>query len=279
VIKRLFAFLVIFVTGLFLVAAEVRADLTITPKRVVFQQRDRSATVTLLNITDHPNTYRLSWEMMKATPDGKYKILPYNSDTDKDPHSLPNMVFFSPRQVTIGPHGYQTIRLSLRRPADLPFGEYRAHLLLTRLAQPSTAPEKPNPDGKTLSMELDVNLSFSIPVIVRQGEDKALKVSLSNPGLRLQGKGAVLDVNINREGGTFSAYGDINVYWQPPKGNETLIGSLNNVALYPEVKSRQVSVQISPQQNISAGNIRVVYIGKLEAAGVTWAEATFPIGK
>jgi hypothetical protein len=30
------------------------------------------------------------------------------------------MVIFSPRQVTIEAHGQQTIRLSLRRPANLP---------------------------------------------------------------------------------------------------------------------------------------------------------------
>jgi fimbrial chaperone protein len=278
VTKRLFVFLAIFVTGLSLIATEARADLTITPKRVVFSARTRSTEVILLNVTDHANTYRLGWQMMKALPDGKYKMMPYNRDTDKDPHSVPNMVVYSPRQVTIEAHGHQTIRLSLRRPADLPPGEYRAHLEMTRLA-PAEPLHRSDAHAKTLSMELDVNLSFSIPVIVRQGEDKALKVSLSDPKLRLADNGAVLDVNINRDAGAFSSYGDVNVYWQPPKGKEILIGSLDNVALYPEVKSRQVSVQISAKENLSAGTIRVAYIGKLEAEGTTWAERTFAIGK
>lgn len=261
-----------------LTATEARADLTITPKRVVFSARSRSAEVILLNVTNHPNTYRFGWEIMKATPDGKYKISPYKTDTDKDPHSVPKMVFYSPRQVTIEPHGHQTIRLSLRRPADLPPGEYRAHLLMTRLAH-QAPPQKADPNAKELTMALDVNLSFSIPVIVRQGEDKTLKVSLSNPKLKLAGKGAVLDLNINREAGTFSSYGDINVYWQPPDSKEMLVGSLNNVALYPEVKTRQVSVAIVSKQNLTAGNIRVAYVGRLEASGTTWAERVFPIGK
>src|SRR6185312_597542 len=107
-----------FVMGLSLSATEARADLTITPKRVVFLERGRSAEVTLLNITDHPNTYRFSWQMLKANSKGGYEPIPITKDNDKDPFSVPNMVVFSPRQVTIEPHGYQTIRLSLRRPAN-----------------------------------------------------------------------------------------------------------------------------------------------------------------
>jgi len=277
VFKKFFVFLTIFLAGL-LLASEARADLTITPMRVVFSQRDRSAPVILLNTTDRTNTYRLSWEIMRATADGQYVKIPYNRDADKDPHSVPNMVFYSPRQVTIEPHGFQTIRLSVRRPSDLPAGEYRAHLLMTRLA-PQDIPQKADSNAKTLSMELSVNLSFSIPVIVRQGEDKALKVSLSNPRFKVQDGGAVLSVNINRDAGTFSSYGDIQVYWQPPQGKEQLIGSLKNVALYPELKSRQVNVPLTAQQNIASGNIRVAYIGKLEALNTTWAEKTFAIGK
>ena len=273
-IKRLFIFFAIFVMGLFLAATEARADLTITPKRVVFQARDRSATVTLLNITDHENTYRFSWQIKKAMPDGKYEAMPFN----KDPHGVASMVIFSPRQVTIGPHGHQTIRLSLRRPSDLPTGEYRAHLMLTRLAH-EEGPQKQDPNAKELSMEINVNLSFSIPVIVRQGEDKALKVSLSEPALRLAGKGAVLDVNINRDAGTFSTYGDVTVFWQPPKGKEVVIGSLTGVALYPEVKTRKIAVPISSKDNLSAGTVRIAYIGKSESAGITWAEKSFSIGK
>ena len=274
-IKRLFIFLVIFVTSLLLAATEARADLTITPKRVVFQARDRSASVTLLNITDHANTYRFSWVIKKAKPDGKYEAMPFSQDQ----HSVDKMVIFSPRQVTIEPHGHQTIRLSLRRPSDLPTGEYRAHLLLTRLAHEDTL-QTQDPNAKSLSMEISVNLSFSIPVIVRQGEDKALKVSLSDPKLRLAEKGAVLDVDINRDAGTFSTYGDVTVFWQPPnKGKEVVIGLLTGVALYPEVNVRKISVPITAKDNLSAGTVRVAYIGKLEATGTTWAEKSFLIGK
>jgi P pilus assembly chaperone PapD len=131
--------------GLLLIPMETaRADLTITPWRVVFGPRDRSAVVDLLNITDHTNTYRMGWMIMKATANGHYELVPATKESDKDPHSVENMIIFSPRQVTIEPHGEQTLRLSLRRPADLPPGEYRAHLSMTRLAKHETPKQDPN---------------------------------------------------------------------------------------------------------------------------------------
>ena len=276
--KRIFAFFALFVMFSLLATTAARADLTITPKRIVFLGRGRSAEITLLNITDHTNTYRFGWSLMKANGKGEYELVPATKESDKDPFSVENMVFFSPRQVKIEPHGYQTIRLSLRRPSNLPFGEYRAHLTLTRLAHDE--PIRQDPNAKTISMSMKVNLSFSVPVIVRQGEDKALKVSLSGPKLTAtKGGGSSLDVDLTRDAGTFSTYGDVKVLWHPPKGSEIEIGTLSNIALYPEVKSRRISVPILSKENLTSGTIRVVYTGKLESDGTTWAEKSFPIGK
>ena len=134
--KKIFTFWAIFVIGLLLIPMETaQADLTITPWRIVFQPRDRSATVELLNTSDKTHTYRLGWMILKATTEGKYRLVPATRESDNDPYSVPNMVIFSPRQVTIEPHGDQVIRLSLRRPADLPLGEYRAHMTITQLAE------------------------------------------------------------------------------------------------------------------------------------------------
>jgi hypothetical protein len=257
---------------------EARADLTITPVRVVFQDRDRSATIELINVTNRTNTYRMSWLLMKADNRGRYTLVP--ATNDQDPSSVANMVIFTPRQVTIEPHGYQIIRLSARRPAGLPFGEYRAHLAMTRLAnqgppKPDISPKK----GKELA--LNVNLSFSIPVIVRSGEDNDLKVALDSPQLAMGGgKGAptvVLNIDLNRVAGKFSSYGIINVFWQPPDGQEKQIGAMGNVALYPELKQRHISIPLT--ENPTGGKIRVAYMGKYESEGRTWDEKIFPIGK
>jgi hypothetical protein len=255
-----------------------RADLTITPWRVVFQDRDRSATVQLINMTNHTNVYRLTWIQLKMNQGGRYEPVPIPKD-DKDPHHVNNMVIFTPRQVTIEPHGQQTVRLSLRRPADLPFGEYRAHMAMVRLAK--QGPDRQDPHAKTISMELNVNLGFSIPVIVRSGQDSSLRVSLDHPQLAMGGppkqQRPELRVDIDRLAGTFSTYGLIEAYWQPTNGKEEKIGSMDNVALYPEMNKREISVPL--RENPTGGRIRVVYKGKYESDGKIWDEKTFPIGK
>ena len=252
-----------------------RADLSITPVRIVFSGRDRSATVELLNLTKRTNTYRLKWMDMKMLKSGHYALLPAH---DKDPDSVSNMVIFSPRQVTIAPNGHQTIRLSLRRPANLPPGEYRSHLTMVRLAR--QGPEAPQKNTKDVSMEINVNLGFSIPVIVRSGNDQNLKVSLVSPSLSLSKTNPPrpqLGIDIRRDSGNFSTYGTMEVYWTPPHGNEHEIGSITNIALYPETPSRHINVIL--RENPRAGILRVVYEGKYESDGKTWAEKSFPIGK
>jgi fimbrial chaperone protein len=275
--KRIFAFFTLFLMCFLLAATEVRADLTITPWRVVFGAHDRSAVVQLINISDRTNTYRMGWTLLKAEPDGKYRYVPATKDSDKDPHSVENMVIFTPRQVTIEPHGVQVIRLSLRRPADLPPGEYRAHMTLTRMAK-AERPEQ-DPNAKSMDLSMNVNLSFSIPIIVRQGEDKDLKVALTHPQLKQEGKASGLRLDLTRVAGKFSSYGTIRAFWTPPKGSEEMIGEMTNIALYPELKTRHIEVPIMTKyNNIAGGKIRVVYEGKYESEGKTWDEETFPVG-
>jgi len=274
---KLCAFLILLLVGALTPrqASSALGELTITPWRVAFQDRDRSSSIELLNESDSPHTYRMGWTLLKALPNGRYDQVFYNKDKDKDPHSVANMVIVSPRQVMIEPHGEQIIRLSLRRPSDLPPGEYRAHLMFIKLADP-TPPQ--DPKAKTVSMSLNVNVGFSIPVIVRQGEDKDLKVSIQSPKLRAAGNGSMLDLEIHRDAGKFSTYGSIYAYWKSPKGDESKVGELHNVALYPEVQTRKISMPLLRNANIVGGTLRVVYEGAQESEDTTWAEKTFPVG-
>ncbi|MDE2337401.1 MAG: hypothetical protein KGL10_08820 [Alphaproteobacteria bacterium] len=252
-------------------------NLTITPWRIVFGARDRSGAVTLLNTSNQAATYRIGWMLTQATAQGKYVQIPYDREKDKNPFSVPNMIIYSPRQVTIEPHGYQLIRLALRRPSNLPFGEYRAHMTFIRMAH-QTPPSR-DPNAKNISMELNVNFGFSIPVIVRQGVDENLKVELQNPKLVAQGNYSALEIDLTRVAGTFSSYGTIEAYWTPPGGKEKKVGELTNVALYPELKTRHLKVPLFfADGRIAGGAMRVVYVGKLDAAGKIWDQKSFGVG-
>ena len=269
----LFIILMLGLTGLY--SRPAHADLTITPTRIVFEGRDRSAIVELINTTKRTNTYRLQWMVMKMGSSGRYEL---QKEDETDPYSVSKMVLFTPRQVTIESNGHQTIRLSLRRPADLPPGEYRAHLAMVRLAK--QGPERQDPNPKGVTMDLKVNLGFSIPVIVRSGEDKELKVSIINPKLSMTADtppSPRLKIDIHRDAGKFSTYGTVKVLWTPPQGSEKEIGGMGNVTLYPELKTRSIDIPL--RESPTGGSLRIVYMGKAESDGVIWAEKTFPIGK
>lgn len=265
--------------ALLLSAAPAKADLTIAPLRVVFKGRDRSAVVSLVNLASHVNTYRLSWTIYKVDETGKYATMPADP---KNPFTVDKMVFFSPRQVTINPDQHQLVRLSLRRPADLPPGEYRGHLTFTRLPPDLSRRRKEDetkgkPKGQEIA--LNVNLSLSIPVIVRSGNDDELKVEISNPVFNRNANGQpTLDFDLKRLAGTFSTYGTIIVYWKRPGQDEQRIGVMSNVALYPEVKRRPLSIALNVPQ-ISDGSVRVAYLGKYESQNTIWDEKILSVGK
>lgn len=283
---RRYKFLVLSVFILTLLTGFVReafADLTLAPLRVVFGPRDRSAVVSLVNLAPYVNTYRISWKFYKMDEKGGYTTL----DSDPNaPLSFEKMVVFSPRQVVINPGQHQLVRLSLRRPPDLPPGEYRGHLTFTRMTPDTTRRkreygEKEKPKGQNIG--LNVQVTLSIPVIVRSGADNDAKVALTDPifGTDTQGDSTwpVLKLKLSRVSGKFSPYGNIRVYWKAPGAEEEVqVGTMNNVHLYPELQHRLLSIRLNGSQ-IKGGTLRVRYFGKYESEGTIWDEKIFPVNE
>ena len=110
----------------FLMSLKCTAALLVTPSRVVFEDRTRTAQVTLVNKGSETATYRISFIRQNMTEDGKFV------PAEKDESGLysDTMVRYSPRQITLSPGQSQVVRLMLRKPKNLPDGEYRSHMLL-----------------------------------------------------------------------------------------------------------------------------------------------------
>lgn len=250
---------------LLMLAGQAQAHLIVTPLRVVFENRMRSESLLLMNTDNRPHTYRLGWKLMRMEESGQYVDVPMDS---ADPYGVQNMVVFAPRQVTLVPNGRQNIRLSLRRPADLPPGEYRAHLLF------SEVPEDPKDarNDKDMGFSLQVTVGVSIPVIVRNGVAGGAVV-LSNPSLERAEGSQSLRVDLNHAKGAGSVYGRVVVF-----SGDRQVGIVNNVALYPEMGKRVVTVPLSAE--IPAGSsVRIAYEGGAEYAGRTLSEKNITISK
>lgn len=259
---RHIVFVLMLVCGI-LASTASRADLLISPLRIVFEDRTRSATVTLMNPSSNTSSYRVDWRWYKMNESGMYEEVP-----EIDRHGVIDFrkaVRFSPRQITIAPTAKQTIRLSLRRPDGLPDGEYRAHLAFTRLAQ--TKPPTPPQEGGGAHMRLDINMEFSIPVIIRQGNPEP-NVSINTAQYIApteKAKYGSIDVTLSHSE-DYSTYGKLHVY-----EGENSLGYLNNISLFPEISKR--SFQVSLDKPIqSPSDLRIVYEGDQEYRGTILAE-------
>lgn len=272
-IKAFFLTVLAFSMTTVVVPAPAQADLLISPLRVVFEGRDRSAEVTLINTSNKTHTYRVGWKAMVQTELGDYKEA---GELEDGPFSLSEMVRFSPRQVTVEPDGKQRIRLSLRRPAEMPDGEFRGHMTFTRL--PSATPSFDAPE-KGQQLMLMLNMAFSIPVIVRSGPGSASaaieNLHFLSPDEYVNNM-PTIGMTITR-GGEFSAYGRLRVFHSAPGMAEQQVGLLNNVALFPEINTREVRVPLDVQ-SLDSGQLRIVYEGMGEYSGSVWDEETVSIG-
>ncbi|HRQ60129.1 MAG TPA: hypothetical protein PLO23_01200 [Alphaproteobacteria bacterium] len=244
------------------------------PIRVLFDDRERSEELTIINTSKRTNTYRLEWGYRRMKEEGGYEQLEAPLDATFDAEKS---LIFSPRQVTIAPGENQRVRLSLRRPADLPDGEYRAHLLMKRVSD-GNEPRTGVVTDSGISAQMGTNVGFSIPVIVRQGAYDAGAV-ISDPEFVPPANPAQphsLHITVTRTG-IHSVAGSFKVYWTPPGQEERFVGEINNINIFHEITKRRVGI-VMHEANITSGTIRIVMEGIDEMRGTIIDEKTFPVG-
>lgn len=259
-------------------ASHALAELMLYPTRIVFEGNQRAAQLELINNGSESATYRISLVNRRMSETGAF------SEIDEP---LPGEQFaedllrYSPRQVTLQPGVGQTVRIMVRKPANLATGEYRSHLLFAR--QPETrGRHSVESSGATDDNEIGIRLTtlvgVSIPVIVRHGNTKA-SVSLTHLELlRPSGQAPVLALHMERSGSQ-SVYGDLIVSFIPASGAEQVIARANGVAVYTPNYVRRVSIALQPPRSLqlAAGTVRVTYREQAEDSGELLAEAVLQL--
>lgn len=256
-----FIFIVIYV-GLQGIA---RASLMITPTRIVFEGRVRAQEVNLLHRGDKETTYRISFQHMRMKPDGSYEKI---QEPKPNEQFADELIRYSPRQVTLKPGQSQTIRLMVRKPKNLPVGEYRSHMLFKEIASPDLGfnieREKEKPED--IAVQTIALFGVSIPVIVRHGNLSAdimiqeAEVIMEN---KFNGKEnlPMLSLNLTRKGNA-SVYGDICVTYTPENSSKQCeIGRLLGIAVFYPNDSRHISIPLKIPEGapLEKGTIHIVY--------------------
>lgn len=241
--------------------AQGAGDLVVTPTRIVFENRTRSAQVTLANRGSATATFRISLIDMAMDDSGEMATMP-----DTNPHSATTMVRYAPRQIDIAPGAHQVVRLSLRKPANLEDGEYRSHMFF-RAVPPESAGRSVTDETDLQKNELRIQLipifGVTIPVIVRNGK-LTVNVGLSDMvhTPKTDKIPEHLEVVLKR-GGNRSAFGDLVATYQPADGGqEIIVGRISRIAVYTPNTKRHVFMTLQIPDGItlkSAGKLRVTY--------------------
>jgi hypothetical protein len=274
-IRGYFSYLLI--TLLLIIAQPVTADsgatLMVTPSRVVFDERTRSAQVTLMNTGSEAGTFRVSFIRQNMTEDGQFVAV---KDNEKGMFSDP-MIRFSPKQLILPPGQSQVVRMMLRKPKNLAEGEYRSHMLLQNLPKASGTSLEDTLKAKeenTIKVEIIPVVGISIPVIVRHGKlDDGLTIDNAKlvPGTEANPR-ASISVDMHRKGNR-SVYGDFRAIFIPNDGDEpTVIALANGVAVYTPNVLRHFSIPITAPAGtrFNDGTIRIIFLesGKDEDTGL-----------
>ena len=238
----------------------------IAPTRVVFEGRKRTAEVSLSNSGTARATFRVSLIRMDMDENGGFSEKPL----DPGAENMQSLFRFSPREVTLDPQETQVIRIQVRKPAELPEGEYRLHMVF-RGVPPA---EEPAPLKAEAPKELSINLrpiyGIAIPLIVRHGETAA-KASITD--LAFDAKAKTLQFKLNRSGNQ-SVYGDLQATRLESDSRATVLSQANGLAVYTPNASRRVTLPVD--HTLSAGDrVRVTY--SFPDRGALQAEAILTI--
>lgn len=271
-----------FIASLFLmlVAGSARADMLISPTRMLLQQPGETANFILRNPSNGPRTYRLEWIEQTQTRDGVGERIPGGAPVPH-PQASPHLVF-TPRQITVGANTNQTVRVSFRPEGDMKPGEYRSHLLfrvVPEISEPISS-SKLTDANKSVNLTLDMQMSIAVPVVVRYqmetlpeahiAELKPIPSNANNQGARL----AVL----LKQNGPTSAFGRVTVDLQTsPNSPVERIGMLENISIFPDVKERYLIVGLRDATFPQGAMLRVAYEGMDEYRGKIWDEKVLQI--
>lgn len=229
-----------------------RADLGITPTLLTFEDGERFEHVTLINNSDEAKTYAMSWRFFKMNEKGSPYTPIEKSQTEFD---VSKAVFFTPRRVTIPAQRPQKIKLALRRPKDIPPGDYHAHLQFSPVTEVAASVDESGvSEEQRAKTGVAINVGYSIPIIVRVGNvDQGIKIGQVT--LKRNDQGAlVATVPLTRKAGPYGAMAHMFVY-HVQSGDEEMVGEVSNANIFPEVNRREIDVRLT--KDVKGGQLKV----------------------
>jgi hypothetical protein len=237
------AFLAVFLLSPTLSFAQ--AVLTIFPKRVELDARQRTFTVSVANASAEVARYRVELIDKVMSPEGRVDNLAEGQAYDR---TAAPFIRYSPRTIELRPGETQAIRIVARRDIGMADGEYRTFLNVRELPREGGVSVDEALQPGEISVRIVPLFNVAIPIILRNGS-LSFQSTLENvrretrdiEGQQVDGIAATLTRSGDR-----SAYGNLYVLMADSQnpGRDLVVGGLFGVAVYPELSSRQVFVPV-----------------------------------
>jgi len=235
-------------------------NLGVIPHRVVIQGRDRAAEIMLRNEDTVPAVYRILIKEMDMKPDGSLEDRPHKEGEV----TAADLIRMTPRQVELKPGETQMVRFQLRKPENLPDGEYRSHVHFQAVPPPKPPATPGEGAEQTMNFEITPVFGITIPLIVRQGnvttDIKLGQMKLIPP--KAEGHPPFLSVDLLRSGNG-SVLGDIQVSVE--KGSKlshgTVLGVAKGIGIYGGLDHRThlLSLLHASQGELGGSRLKVVF--------------------
>lgn len=254
-------------------------SLSVTPQRVILEGRVRSSEVKLINRGNEETSFRVYFAEKRMKEDGSYEKL---KKPGKDDLYASRLVRYSPRSATIGPNSVQTVRLLIRKPQNLPAGEYRSHLVIESVPKASSGAdiEKEALKEGQIRIQMIQRFAISIPVVVRHGNISATATLADLKFTQGVSDEAVpvLGLRINREGKR-SITGDLEITYKAVNEKAVEVGRVLRTTVLNPTKSRVYKIKLQPPQGVEfqGGLLRVIYRARPEEGGAVLARGELVI--
>ena len=204
------------------------ASIALSEYRLYFDGRTKQNALMIRNTSDNNLDYRVLLIHKDMTEEGNFVEV---SDAEVIGRSAKPLLRYSPRRGVIKSQEVQAIRMTVRKKADLPVGEYRAVLKII------TSKVSEQNEAESVKSKL----AYSIPVIVRHGKLEA-ESSIVNPQLITQnGQPTVMFWQTLK--GNRSLYGNFQVM----NSDRAIVGEVNNLAVYTPLTRRKVYIPLTQQ--------------------------------
>lgn len=214
------------------------ASISLSETRLYFDNSNKSNAFSIRNTITEPIKYSIQVVHQDMTEDG---VLYFIDEEKVGARSAKKLLRYSPRRGIIEPQKTQAVRFTVRKPANLPTGEYRAVLKITSQVVDTS---------ESSGIKIIPKLAYNIPIIIRHGKLTAMS-TLENPQLIMQNSLPTIQL-WQTLSGERSIFGDFVV----KDGNDQEVGRINGVAVYVQLKRRQVNIPLS---NTAQGKLTIHY--------------------